>query len=123
MKRFQVLAAIALLAQQILVAGAVAANPAGQSSGKVEGFVIPSSVQANEPFTFASQGSVEGEVVDIKTVEGEVVTTKKTDRFGRVFLTGGLAAGSYVLSAAKSRSQSQFQVKPGAPANSSNALD
>lgn len=97
MKRTQTLVAIALLAQQALAPWAFASTNPMQSSGQLEGFVIPSSVNANEPFTFASKGSVEGEVVEIKTVEGEVVQTKKTDRLGRVFLVGGLAAGVYLL--------------------------
>lgn len=122
MKRFQLMAAVALLAQQILVAGAVAANPVGQSGGMVEGFVVPSSVHANEPFTFAAQGSVEGEVVEIKTVEGEVVATKKTDKLGRVFLQTGLLAGNYLLSSrGKASSTIQVQV-PNSPPDSSRAL-
>jgi hypothetical protein len=60
-------------------------------------FVLPSSINANEPFLFTSTGTLQGEVVDIKTISGEVVATQKADNLGRVFLSAGLAAGAYIL--------------------------
>jgi|GEM_PF-7071515 len=63
-------------------------------------FVTPSALEANTPFTFAATGTVEGTVVQVHTVEGEVIAAKRADEHGRVFLPLGLAAGTYVLSAA-----------------------
>ncbi|MEW5884867.1 MAG: hypothetical protein AB1725_11675, partial [Armatimonadota bacterium] len=62
-------------------------------------FVSPSAVEANMPFTFAATGTVEGTVVQVHTLEGEVIAAKRTDEHGRVFLPLGLAAGTYILSA------------------------
>jgi hypothetical protein len=67
------------------------------TSASAQNFVLPSEVAANEPFLFAATGTVEGTVVDVKTVEGEVVASRPTDKHGRVFLGAGLAAGSYIL--------------------------
>ena len=122
MKRNHALVAIAILIQQILVAGATAANTPTQSSGKVEGFVTPSNVNAKEPFTFTAQGVVEGEVIDIKTVEGEVVASKKTDKLGRVFVPTGLAAGAYLLTHGAKSSGHLDVVNPRSPPNASNTL-
>ncbi len=87
------------------------------AQGTVTGYVTPNEVNEKEPFTFAAQGSVEGEVVDIKTVEGEVVATKKTDRLGRVFLAAGLAAGTYLLThrggGGKPSPTVPIEIKPG----------
>jgi hypothetical protein len=64
-------------------------------------FITPNNISSNEPFMFSVTGAVEGVVVDVKTVDGEVVATENTDKFGRVFLPAGLAAGSYLLTATK----------------------
>lgn len=61
-------------------------------------FVAPTEILTGEPFLFTAGGQLSGVVIDIKTVEGEVVATKHTDKQGRVFLAAGLAAGSYVVS-------------------------
>lgn len=122
MKRNHALVAIAILTQQVLVAGAMAANSSTQSSGKVEGFVTPSNVNAKEPFTFTAQGVVEGEVIDIKTVEGEVVASKKTDKLGRVFVPAGLAAGAYLLTHGAKSSGHLEVVNSSSPPNPSNTL-
>lgn len=84
----------------------------GQPAGVLTGFVVPSEVGANEPFTFAATGVVEGEVISVKTLEGEVVQTKKTDKLGRVFLAAGLAAGSYLLSTSGGKGQSKVEIQP-----------
>jgi len=82
------------------LAALLATCATGQTStlGTVEGIVIPGGVAAKEPFTFAVTGVVEGEVIEIKTVEGEVVAQKRTDKLGRVFLAAGLSAGAYLIS-------------------------
>lgn len=69
-----------------------------QGSARQGPIVVPSDVRSNEPFTFGVSGVVEGEVVEVKTVEGEVVARHKPDNRGRVFLAAGLAAGSYLIS-------------------------
>ncbi|MCC7230121.1 MAG: hypothetical protein IT203_06985 [Fimbriimonadaceae bacterium] len=122
MKRNHALVAIAILIQQILVAGAAAANSLTQSSGRVEGFVTPSNVNAKEPFTFTAQGVVEGEVIDIKTVEGQVVASRKTDKLGRVFLPTGLAAGAYLLTHGAKSSGHLEVVNPNSPPIPANNL-
>lgn len=60
--------------------------------------VAPPLLSSREPFTFTARGIVEGEVIYIQTVSGEVVEAKKPDRLGRVFLQSGLAAGAYYVS-------------------------
>ncbi len=122
MKRNHTLVAIAILTQQVLVAGAMAANSPTQSSGKVEGFVTPSNLNAKEPFTFTANGAVEGEVIDIKTVEGEVVASKKADKLGRVFVPAGLAAGAYLLTHGAKSSGHLKVVNPTSPPNPSHTL-
>lgn len=69
-----------------------------QGSAKQGPIVVPNNVQSNEAFTFGVSGVVEGEVIEVKTVEGEVVARHKPDSKGRVFLVAGLAAGSYLIS-------------------------
>lgn len=70
----------------------------GQGTARPGPIVVPNNVQSNEPFTFGVSGIVEGEVVEVKTVGGEVVARHKPDGQGRVFLAAGLAAGSYLIS-------------------------
>lgn len=101
----------------VLAAGALSAFALGNRSqrlpaGEVTGFVVPSTVSDREPFTFAATGIVEGEVIAIKTVDGEVVQTRKADKWGRVFLPAGLAAGSYLLSSKDDKSTSKLEVQP-----------
>ena len=62
------------------------------------GFVAPSEVLTGEPFLFTAGGKLSGVVVDVKTIEGEVVASKHTDMLGRVFLPAGLAGGAYLIS-------------------------
>jgi hypothetical protein len=96
MKLTTLLTAGMLLVQPL--SGALAASSDMGAQGTVSGFVVPHEVQEKEPFTFAAKGVIEGEVIEVKTVEGEVVATKKADKYGRIFLAAGLAAGSYLLS-------------------------
>jgi hypothetical protein len=66
--------------------------------------VQPDNISARQPFTFAlASGSVEGEVVDIQTVDGTVVQQSRTDKYGRVFLASGLPAGAYLINIGGSR--------------------
>lgn len=81
---------IGLLAGAAFATSALAQDPSN--------FVLPSSLTDKEPFLFTATGTVEGVVIDVKTVEGEVVASRSADKNGRVFLAAGLAAGSYVLS-------------------------
>jgi hypothetical protein len=84
--------------------------------------LAPSEIGAKEPFTFAVGGTVEGEVtsgnvvegevISVATVEGVVVEKQKADKYGRVFLPVGLAAGAYLISRANgSKCSSQIVVK------------
>lgn len=66
------------------------------ASQSVTRLVLPNRVSENQAFTFDAQGAVEGEVIQIQTVEGEVVANRKADNAGRVFIESGiLAAGIY----------------------------
>ncbi|HLK15132.1 MAG TPA: hypothetical protein VKT78_10025, partial [Fimbriimonadaceae bacterium] len=69
---------------------------------------------ANEAFTFDATGAKSGQFVDVSTVSGEVVQHARTDKLGRVFLDGGLAAGTYLMTSGsgKSRCVQQITVKP-----------
>ena len=79
-------------------------------------FIAPTKLESSMPFTFAATGVVEGEVISIQTVEGEVVAAKKADKLGRVFLPAGLASGSYLLTASHGKNTSvgtlDVQIKP-----------
>ena len=112
MKLNAIVAAGVLTVQALVGPFAMAGMGQGAAGGTLTGFVVPKTVGANEGFTFAAQGVVEGEVISIQTVEGEVVQTKKTDKFGRVFLAAGLAAGTYLLSRSGGRGQGQLEVQP-----------
>lgn len=72
--------------------------------------VAPNSLVSGEIFSFAMPNAVEGEVVDVKTLEGEVVASKKTDKLGRIFMPIGLAAGAYLITRAGSAKPSQLHV-------------
>jgi hypothetical protein len=90
-------------------------NLKGETSPRsiVEGVVVPSKIAANEPFTFAATGVVEGEVISIQTVDGEVVQKAKADKHGRIFLAAGLAAGAYqVLAGSSSKPSGMMTVMP-----------
>ena len=86
-----------------------------QETGRVTGEVIqPKEIHANEPFTFAVSGTVEGEVVQVQTVSGEVVQRGKADKLGRVFLPAGIPAGAYLVSAVSHGKPQQMVVAPSA---------
>jgi len=111
-----------LTANALLPTFARADGEAQAAQGTVSGFVTPTEVHEKEPFTMASQGSVEGEVVEVKTIDGEVVATKKTDKLGRIFLAAGLAAGTYLLTKAggdKNAPKTPIEIQPGPPAGQS----
>jgi hypothetical protein len=122
MKHKAMLAAGILLVQAVASPLALARWGQGAAAGQVTGFVVPNQVGANEPFTFAATNVLEGEVVAVKTVDGEVVQTQKTDRHGRIFLAAGLAAGAYLLSAKDGKSVSKLDVQPPRNLPPSNSL-
>lgn len=78
---------------------------------KMADIVVPTDVVQKEPFMFSAGGTVSGTVVDIKTVEGEVVASQKPDKNGRVFLAAGLAAGTYLITAGDGRTNKIGSVK------------
>jgi hypothetical protein len=75
----------------------------GNQQGRVDGVVVPDRIYDRQPFSFSAPQVVEGEVVDIKTVEGEVVQRRAADKYGRVFLAAGLPAGAYLISRVEGR--------------------
>ena len=80
---------------------------------EVQGIVLPDSVHDRQPFSFAAPQVVEGEVITIKTVEGEVVARRSADKYGRVFLAAGLPAGAYLIArgnGSETRSLGRVQV-------------
>src|SRR5579872_2105312 len=95
-------------------AGLSAIGLADGSNGSANGFVVPTQLYANEAFTFDATGAKSGQFVDVSTVSGEVVQHARTDKLGRVFLDGGLAAGTYLLTSGsgKSHGVEQITVKP-----------
>jgi hypothetical protein len=75
--------------------------PAGQKDApksvqsSLEGFVVPDDVHDRQPFTFGvPEGSGQ---ISIQTLNGVVVDSKPPDKYGRVFLASGLAAGAYLV--------------------------
>ena len=62
--------------------------------------VQPSHIAAGQPFSFALTNTVSGAVIQVQKVSGEVVQSARADRYGRVFVPAGLAAGAYVISSA-----------------------
>jgi len=100
------LALVLLLAQ----AGAAQAKSIGnQQTASIEGLVVPDNVQDRQPFSFAAP-QIAGEVVTIQTIEGEVVQTTSTDRYGRIFLAAGLPMGAYMVSSS-GRSLGPVEIK------------
>ncbi len=112
MKRNALFAAGILILQAISSPFAIARLGQDPAAGQVSGFVVPKEVGANEPFTFAATNTIEGQVVQVQTIDGEVVATKKADKHGRVFLAAGLAAGAYLLSTSGGKGSGQIQVQP-----------
>jgi hypothetical protein len=110
MRKTNSIACVALLLTQALIPAA--AILAGAPQGELTGFVVPSEVHEKEPFTFAGEGVLEGEVITIQTVEGEVIAEKKADKHGRVFLAAGLAGGAYLLTHSGGKKQARLNVQP-----------
>jgi hypothetical protein len=90
-------------AMVLLLAMSGRAADSGTKQGSVDGIVVPDNIHDRQPFSFSAQQVVEGEVVDIKTVEGEVVQRRAADKYGRVFLAAGLPAGAYLISRVEGR--------------------
>ena len=78
-------------------------------SASIEGFVIPDDVHDRQPFTFAVPEN-SGQI-NIQTVNGVVVDSRPVDKYGRVFLQAGLAAGTYVISRDK-KPEGKIEVQP-----------
>jgi hypothetical protein len=93
-----------------MAAGAV--HEAGREAGEV---IQPKTIHAGEPFTFAVRGSATGEVIEVKTVSGEVVHQGKPDKLGRVFLAAGLPAGAYLVTSALHHTSQNMVVAPATP--------
>jgi hypothetical protein len=128
MKTSYAIALIALVANQALTPFAFAGDgaPTQAAQGSVQGFVVPSQVYANEPFTFAATGTLQGEVLEVKNVEGTVVAKRNPDVLGRVAMLG-IPAGLYLLtkinpSGGRSPS-SPLEVLPGNAPSVSDVLD
>jgi hypothetical protein len=105
-----------LLVQQAGLPLALGAQATKTSSA----VVAPNEVGEKEAFTFGvvegevvSGNTVDGEVVQVATVDGVVVQKPKTDKYGRVFLAAGLAAGTYLVTRSNgSKCAGQIIVKP-----------
>ncbi len=98
MKLRNILALLVICGQYAAMPFAIAADASSQGAqGSVSGFVVPSEVKEKEAFTVAATNVLEGEVIAVQTVEGEVVARKKPDQLGRIFLAAGLASGLYLL--------------------------
>jgi hypothetical protein len=75
----------------------------------IEGFVVPDDLHDRQPFTFAVPES-SGQV-NIQTLNGVIVDHRPADKYGRVFLSAGLAAGSYLISRDK-KQVGKIEVQP-----------
>jgi hypothetical protein len=80
------------------VPGQGGTNPAKGPQSSVEGTVLPDNVHDRQPFSFAAPQAAEGTVVSVSSLDGVVVDSHRTDKHGRVFLSAGLAAGTYLIS-------------------------
>src|SRR5215471_14640933 len=80
-----------------------------RQTASIEGLVVPDNVYDRQPFSFAAP-QIAGEVVTIQTIEGEVVQTTSSDRYGRIFLAAGLPMGAYMVSSS-GRSLGQVEIK------------
>ena len=89
-------------------------NPdSGTRQTTAEGIVVPDSIYDRQPFSFAATQAIAGEVVSINTADGVVVERSSADRYGRVFLSEGLAAGVYLISRSGSgQPVGQIEIKP-----------
>lgn len=84
---------------------------------QIEGLVVPDNVSSQQPFSFSVPQS-SGSAVDIQTVSGEVVQQATTDKYGRIFLAGGLPAGAYLISMGPHHQPiGKFDIKPAATEN------
>jgi hypothetical protein len=98
-----------------LAVALIAIQAAGSMAQSGPSFVVPSGAEGNEPFTFGLPQFVEGEVVQIQTVEGEVVARVKPNREGLAYLPAGLAAGTYLLSSSggvRKRTPGKLVIQP-----------
>jgi hypothetical protein len=97
------------------VPGQGASNPSKGPQSSVEGTVLPDNVYDKQPFSFAAPQAAEGTVVSVSSLDGVVVDSHPADRHGRVFLSAGLAAGTYLISRAggtDSKEVGRIEIKP-----------
>ena len=98
---------VAALVLLLMISGRAAAaseKPQGADNAQatVEGIVVPDNIYAGQPFTFAAPRGAEKQV-NVQTIDGEVVQHSFADKYGRVFVSAGLPAGAYLITAANGR--------------------
>lgn len=90
---------IAALLLLLVTGGRAADNNTKANNETVQGIVIPDNIYDRQPFSFAVGESIPGATITLQSVEGVVVQNASSDRYGRVFLSSGLPAGAYLISA------------------------
>lgn len=100
----------AFVAALVSFIGVPSQTLATNTTSSVEGIVVPDTVSNQQPFSFAVTPAASG-TVDISSVSGEVVQHASTDKFGRVFLAAGLAAGAYVISRSHGKPIGKIEVQ------------
>jgi len=82
----------------------------------IQGVVVPDDVHDRQPFSFAVPPDAGQGQVSIQTISGVVVDQRRDrDRYGRVFLSAGLAAGSYLINLGednKTKQVGKIDIKP-----------
>ena len=90
--------------------GRLTANGGDGGGNSIQGLVLPDNLHDRQPFSF-SVSQHAGELVNIQTVEGMVVEASSPDRYGRIFLASGLAAGTYLISSSN-HTLGKIEVQP-----------
>src|SRR5215813_13321740 len=92
-----------LISMLLLLAGPACQLAQSQSNkaASSEELVVPDTIYDRQPFSFAASHVVEGEVVSVQTVSGEVVQRAPAGKLGRIFLATGLPAGAYLISSGR----------------------
>lgn len=89
----------------------------GVVQGSIEGIVVPDNIHDQQPFSFAVTENPGQGQIKIETLSGVVVDQRPPDKYGRVFLPAGLAAGTYLISRAsdssgKDKEAGRIEIKP-----------
>lgn len=74
-----------------------AANIRVRHRDRMPDVLVPTGCVEGEVAMFAVDGIEEGQVVDVKTLDGVVVLSSTADRFGRFVASSGLAIGTYLV--------------------------